>query len=212
MIISNQEILVRLLTASLLGGIIGLEREMSRRPAGFRTHVLVSLGAALIMLISAYAFDGADPSRMAAQVVSGVGFLGAGTIMFSGDKIKGLTTAASIWLCAAIGLASGAGFYYAAGVAVVLSLFVLLVAGFFERMRDKKKYKHMRLTFHERTGLIGDIGHISKMLNVLIKDIHMSQDSEGVCIVDLVVDVPPNTSYSMLVLELSKIEGVIEVV
>lgn len=210
--ITNNEIIIRLLLAVAFGGVIGFEREINRRPAGFRTHVLVSMGAALIMLISAYAYPNADPTRMAAQVVSGVGFLGAGTIIFSGDKIKGLTTAASIWLCAAIGLASGAGFYFAAGSASILALLILLVAGALERFSEKKKYKHIRLTFHERTGLIGDIGNIANMLNVLIKDIHMSQGDDTVCMVDLVVDVPPNTSYSMLVLELSKIESVIEVV
>ena len=210
--ITNDEILIRLLIALAFGGIIGFEREINRRPAGFRTHVLVSMGASLIMMISAYAYPNADPTRMAAQVVSGVGFLGAGTIIFSGDKIKGLTTAASIWLCAAIGLASGAGFYFAAGAASVLALLILLVAGALERISAKKKYKHIRLTFHERTGLIADVGHIANMLNVLIKDIHMSQGDDTVCMVDLVVDVPPNTSYSMLVLELSKIESVIEVV
>ena len=210
--ITDQEIVIRLLVALAFGGVIGFEREINRRPAGFRTHVLVSVGSALIMLISAYAFENTDPTRMAAQVVSGVGFLGAGTIIFSGDKIKGLTTAASIWLCAAIGLASGAGFYFAAGAASLLALLILLIAGFFEKQSEKKKYKHIRLTFHERTGLIGDIGQISKMLNVLIKDIHMSQSDDSICMVDLVVDVPPHTSYSMLVLELSKIDGVIEVV
>lgn len=210
--ITNQEMLIRLLMALVFGGVIGFEREINRRPAGFRTHVLVSVGSALIMLISAYAFENTDPTRMGAQVVSGVGFLGAGTIIFSGDKIKGLTTAASIWLCAAIGLACGAGFYFAAGAASLLALLILLIAGFFEKQSEKKKYKHIRLTFHERTGLIGDIGQISKMLNVLIKDIHMSQSDDSICMVDLVVDVPPHTSYSMLVLELSKIDGVIEVV
>ncbi len=210
--ITNQEMVIRLLMALAFGGAIGFEREINRRPAGFRTHVLVSVGSALIMLISAYAFENTDPTRMGAQVVSGVGFLGAGTIIFSGDKIKGLTTAASIWICAAIGLACGAGFYFAAGAASLLALLILLIAGFFEKRSEKKKYKHIRLTFHERTGLIGDIGQISKMLNVLIKDIHMSQSDDSICMVDLVVDVPPHTSYSMLVLELSKIDGVIEVV
>ncbi|WP_036604926.1 MgtC/SapB family protein [Paenibacillus assamensis] len=123
----------RLVLAALLGGIIGLERERSRHAAGVRTHMLVSMGSALIMLLSLYGFSmfvdednvRMDPARLSAQVISGIGFLGAGTIIRDGLSVKGLTTAASIWVAAAIGLSVGAGFYYGALLTCVLTIIAL---------------------------------------------------------------------------------------
>jgi len=128
------DIAVRLLVATVLSGIIGLERERGERAAGLRTHALVGLGACLVMIVSAFGFDdwhyspGAlDPSRIAAQVVSGIGFLGAGVIIFQrdGGVVRGLTTAASVWVVAAIGLAVGGGMYITAVVATVVTLLIL---------------------------------------------------------------------------------------
>ena len=103
---------VRVVLAILLGFVLGIEREMYKRPAGLRTHILVCIASCLIMLVSMYGFDSGDPARVAAQVVSGVGFLGAGAIMREdkGNGIKGITTAATIWMSAMIGLACGNGF------------------------------------------------------------------------------------------------------
>ncbi len=121
------DIIVRLLAATVLGAIIGIERERAEHAAGLRTHALVSLGAALFMIISAYGFAPVlgehvilDPSRIAAQVASGIGFLGAGTIILRREIVRGLTTAASMWTVAAIGLACGGGMYFAAVAASVL--------------------------------------------------------------------------------------------
>lgn len=120
-------ILVRIVLAIFLGGLIGIEREYFGRPAGFRTHILVSVGAALVMLISIYGFDGnGDPARLAAQVISGIGFLGAGAIIHSEKDIKGLTTAATLWVTAMIGLAAGNGFYFGALLTTIISLIVLI--------------------------------------------------------------------------------------
>jgi len=128
--ITEYEIALRLSLACVFGGIVGFERERNDSPAGFRTHILVSLGSALIMILSMYGFNdfvsvAKDPARMAAQVVSGIGFLGAGTILRDKTSIKGLTTAASLWVVAAIGLASGAGFYFSS-VFVTLLVFLTL--------------------------------------------------------------------------------------
>lgn len=117
--IAEYEIAFRLFLACIFGGIVGFERERNDSTAGFRTHILVSLGSALVMIISMYGFSdftsvNKDPARLAAQVVSGIGFLGAGTILRDKTSIKGLTTAASLWVVAAIGLATGAGFYFSA--------------------------------------------------------------------------------------------------
>lgn len=126
----NADFVLRLLVAGILGAIIGLDREYRAKEAGYRTHFLVSLGSALIMIVSQYGFQDIikessvtlDPSRVAAQVVSGIGFIGAGTIIFQKQIVRGLTTAAGIWATAGIGLAVGAGMYIIGIVAMVLTL------------------------------------------------------------------------------------------
>ena len=131
--ISDLDISVRLLVAAVLGCLIGFERERLLWAAGIRTHMLVSVGSALLMIVSAYGFQHAtalphvvlDPSRVAAQVVSGIGFLGAGSILLRGQVVRGLTTAASIWTVAAVGLAAGGGLFFAATVSTVIILLIL---------------------------------------------------------------------------------------
>ena len=130
--LSSAEILLRVVLAAVLGGAIGFERELREREAGLRTHLLVSVGAALFTMVSAYAWtdwrfsteEGLvfDPTRVAAQVVTGIGFLGAGAIIRQGLSVKGLTTAATLWVVAAIGMATGAGYYMAAVITTVLVL------------------------------------------------------------------------------------------
>ena len=126
------EVLLRVVLAGVLGGAIGVEREIREREAGLRTHLLVAVGAALFTLVSAYAWHDFhfsnqsgvtyDPTRIAAQVVTGIGFLGAGAIIRQGLSVRGLTTAASLWVVAAIGLATGAGYYSAALITTVVVL------------------------------------------------------------------------------------------
>ena len=123
------EVLLRVFVAAALGGAIGLERELRERQAGLRTHLVVSVGSALFTLVSAYGFknfDGkVDPTRIAAQIVSGIGFLGAGAIIRQGLSVRGLTTAATLWLVAAIGMATGAGYWDAALIATFGALITL---------------------------------------------------------------------------------------
>jgi putative Mg2+ transporter-C (MgtC) family protein len=122
------ELAARLAIALVLGAVIGFERELDRQPAGFRTHSLVALGSALFTIISAYGFVGTpDPTRIAAQIVSGIGFIGAGTILHHRGSIRGLTTAASLWSVAAIGMAAGAGMLVMAVIGTVLIVVVLSV-------------------------------------------------------------------------------------
>jgi putative Mg2+ transporter-C (MgtC) family protein len=118
---------LRLTVGLVLGAIIGFERELHRQPAGFRTHSLVSLGAALFTVVSAFGFAGStvDPTRIAAQIVSGIGFIGAGTILQYRGHIRGLTTAASLWSVAAIGTAAGAGLFVVATTGTILILVIL---------------------------------------------------------------------------------------
>lgn len=126
---SYVELTIRLSLALLLGGAIGIEREYRAKEAGFRTHFLVALGSALFCIVSQYGFgvDLKDSSRVAAQVVSGIGFLGAGTIIFQKNVVRGLTTAAGLWVTAAIGLACGTGMYVAATITTVMVLLGLEV-------------------------------------------------------------------------------------
>lgn len=134
------EIMIRLGAAALLGGLIGFEREMHGKEAGLRTHCLVSLGSALIMLVSIEVFNlyhnlvSVDPARIAAQVVTGVGFLGAGTIIRSRTGVIGLTTAAGLWTASGVGLACGLGFFRAAIITCIIALFVLV---FFAKLGKK---------------------------------------------------------------------------
>jgi putative Mg2+ transporter-C (MgtC) family protein len=134
--ISDHTIVVRLLVAAALGGVVGIERELRDQPAGFRTHMLVSLGACLFTLVGAFGFEAfegrpsteavrADVTRVASQVVVGIGFLGGGTILRHGATVRGLTTAASLWVTAAVGLAVGMGFYLGAVATAVVAVVAL---------------------------------------------------------------------------------------
>ncbi|MBQ9204412.1 MAG: MgtC/SapB family protein [Prevotella sp.] len=147
----TQEIdfILRIFVAALLGGLIGLEREYRAKEAGFRTHFLVALGSALFMIVSAYGFGEAmnsdlqrwDVSRIAAQVVSGIGFIGAGTIIFhkSENVVRGLTTAAGVWVTAAIGLACGGGMYILSIASALMVLTGLEAFNYFLHKFDKRR-------------------------------------------------------------------------
>ena len=136
------DLLIRLVVAAILGSLIGLERAYRAKEAGLRTHFLVALGSALFMIVSQYGFEGVlsmsenarlDVSRIAAQVVSGIGFIGAGTIIFQKHAVRGLTTAAGLWVTAAIGLACGCGLYLISTVCTLLVLFGLGALGTIQR-------------------------------------------------------------------------------
>ena len=135
-------VIIRITAAFLLGGILGLERGLKQRPAGLRTHMLVSVGACMIMLTNQYiyqVFGTGDPVRMGAQVVSGIGFLGAGTIMVTRhSQIRGLTTAAGLWATAAVGLATGIGFYEAVVMGTIVIVLTLTVLSILDSKMHKK--------------------------------------------------------------------------
>jgi Uncharacterized membrane protein len=145
----TEEFIIRLLVATALGAVIGLDREYRTKAAGFRTHVLVALGSALFMIISVHGFDDLpkyqmtlrmDPARIAAQVVTGIGFIGAGTIIFQKNVVKGLTTAAGLWVTAAVGMACGVGMYVLAIVSTLLVLICFEAFNFFlHKIRGKRE-------------------------------------------------------------------------
>ena len=148
------ELILRLFLGGIMGGLIGLEREFRAKEAGTRTHFIVALGSALFMIISQYAFDGRfDTSRVAAQVVSGIGFIGAGVIIFQKNVVRGITTAAGMWVSAAIGLACGAGMFPIALAATFLTLLCLEMLHFFH-LRYGEKVVEMTLSSTENKDLL----------------------------------------------------------
>jgi putative Mg2+ transporter-C (MgtC) family protein len=209
------EIVIRISVAAVLGGAVGIERELREREAGFRTHLLVSVGAALFTLVSAYAWrdfsfgDGVtyDPTRIAAQIVSGIGFLGAGAIIRQGLTVRGLTTAATLWVVAAIGMASGAGYYTAAVIAtlaVLVGLYPLrLVARrFLDRPHERP------LSVELRSGhRAGPVLMALEDLGVDVVSFAMSE-AEGRRRLDLVVALPHGARPEELVVRLGELDEV----
>lgn len=164
--ITTWELTIRVLMALGLGGLVGLEREWSNHAAGLRTHILVCIGSAAIMLLSIYGFSEfvdevnvrMDPARLAAQVISGIGFLGAGTILRTGFTVSGLTTAASIWVVAAIGLCVGAGFFYVAVLSTILVLLSLFVLNRMEKhVKNGRKAIEVTVKMIDKPGVLGSI-------------------------------------------------------
>ncbi|WP_407305819.1 MgtC/SapB family protein [Desulfosporosinus sp. SB140] len=178
--ITDYEVALRLLLACIFGGIVGLERERNDSPAGFRTHILVCLGSALIMILSMYGFTNftsvnKDPARLAAQVVSGIGFLGAGTILRDKTSIRGLTTAASLWVVSAIGLAVGAGFYFSSSLVTFMVFITLerLVENYF--FRNSQTLKVVALN---GTCKVKEINRVIESHGIVPQNISMSLQKE----------------------------------
>jgi len=175
-------IAIRIVAAVILGGFIGLERGLKNRPAGLRTYMIVCVGACLIMVTNQYIYEAykvGDPVRMAAQVVSGIGFLGAGTIIVTRrSQIKGLTTAAGLWTAAGVGLALGIGFYEAA-LASSLAIFIVmtLLQGFDNRMHRKVKTVEMYFELEDTLSL-GDFMRHVRELELATRDIQREPGSE----------------------------------
>jgi putative Mg2+ transporter-C (MgtC) family protein len=139
LIVTNADVIKRLLLAAFIGGVIGAERELRGKSAGFRTNILIAIGSALFTILSlTLDAERGDPSRIAAQVVVGIGFLGAGAIMRTRGGVQGLTTAATVWVNAALGMAAGAGLYALASIAAVITLVVLLILAPFEAMAERR--------------------------------------------------------------------------
>ena len=188
----HNDMILRLLVAALLGGIVGMERGSGDRPAGFRTHILVCAGSALIMLVSMYGFEGfadvpfkypnnRDSARIAAQVVSGIGFLGAGTILHEGITVRGLTTAASLWMISAIGLATGAGMYLVSIVATIITFTTLTtfhsVEKRFAAANSKSDKKYIRVVASNTPGLVAQVAAFLTQSGIKVKTINVQNNS-----------------------------------
>ena len=173
--------ILRIFVAGLLGGLIGLEREFRAKEAGVRTHFIVALGSALFMVISQYAFAGRfDAARVAAQVISGIGFIGAGVIIFQKNVIRGITTAAGLWVAAAIGLACGAQMYSVAIATTIMTILVLETMHFITRSHGEKE---LTVTLSEVTN--DELLDVMKTLKEIGADVTSFTLSEGVAVLDI---------------------------
>ena len=208
-------VLFRLAAAVICGGIIGFDRGRKRRPAGFRTHMIVCLGAALTMLISQHLFYRGyttDLSRLGAQVVSGIGFLGAGTIIVTGrQQIKGLTTAAGLWASACMGLAIGAGFYFGALVGFVLVLFTITVLSYIEgKLIASARNMNIYVEYTASTD-VGVVIDGIKKLDVKIFDIEIrrSKSADGTYPNSIIsLKLPKGMPHAVLMAEVASTAGV----
>ena len=180
-------IVCRIGMALLAGGVIGAEREAMHRPAGLRTHMLVALGAALVMMLGDYAFEmyqgraSIDPTRMGAQVVSGIGFLGAGTIMREGLTVRGLTTAASLWAVACVGLAAGAGFYAGAILSTLMILVTLYVLERIQKhvMRNRSSLLSIVVCCRDASQILVEVTELASMHDAEVNDFSVDRLEEG---------------------------------
>jgi putative Mg2+ transporter-C (MgtC) family protein len=184
--ISEIDMLIRLGLSFLAGTIIGIERSSRNQVAGLRTHILICTGAALLMLLSIYIPQHYNPARtgdsgrIAAQVVSGIGFLGAGAIIRLGNSIRGLTTAASLWFIAAVGLAIGAGMFMIAGAAVVMGLVTLMLFNKLERkLFPAKQYKLLEIYYKDNTANPKEAMDIIKKAGIDVQSVNVNQGSKN---------------------------------
>ncbi|KXU88304.1 methyltransferase [Paraburkholderia monticola] len=218
--LGNFELIARLVLAAALGSVIGFERERLSWAAGLRTHMLVCVGSALIMIVSAYGFAEVlgehvvlDPSRMAAQVVSGIGFLGAGSILLRGEIVRGLTTAASLWSVAAIGLAVGGGLYTASIAATIIILIILAGIKPLERRFITAKQRRQltmivergTLTFHS---LHDELGAASPRVKQFV--MQQSDDAAECDEVIITLHRVSNAEYESICARLRQLQGVRE--
>jgi putative Mg2+ transporter-C (MgtC) family protein len=215
--ISEWSIMLRILFAALLGALVGWERERQNQPAGLRTHIILVTGATLAMALSINlsmqfkeVVPNGDPARLAAQVLSGIGFLCAGAILRDGVTVKGLTTATSLWTMAVVGLAVGAGYYYVAGAITLLMILVLTVLNWFER-----RYIHavmsMAVTLHaeDRTGMVDLVRQVLSSGSRRITSFAIRRNLEEKDLrLDVTVETREAASLSRITDELSAITGV----
>ncbi|MCK8060998.1 MULTISPECIES: MgtC/SapB family protein [unclassified Fusibacter] len=215
---NTYELIIQLIVATILGGLVGHEREGLKRPAGFRTHILVCLGATIAVQTNGFLIMkymgvlNVDPARLGAQVISGLGFLGAGTIIKEGSSVKGLTTAASLWTMGIIGLAVGSGFYIPAVIGTIVIYITLRQFQDMERkIKTRKGNTTLEIIVENRRGLLGDIGNSLSAAGIAIVSVSTVRLSETTEKILMDVTHPRGTDHSKLIILISQISSVISV-
>jgi putative Mg2+ transporter-C (MgtC) family protein len=212
-------VILRLVLAAILGGLIGFERQRLNWAAGLRTHMLVSVGSALIIIVSAFGFSDVlshpniilDPSRIAAQVISGIGFLGTGTILLMGPRIiKGLTTAASLWAVAGVGLSVGSGLYFAAFVTTLIVLFILAVIKPLEKKYlFKQQFVNILLLINRDIFSLNTILPVLTNRGIALKQIQFQKsEADHKTTLEIVVEEPSQNNLLQAIEDLWKLPGV----
>lgn len=206
---------LRLLLSGILGGLIGYERQAHHKSAGLRTNMLVCIGSCLIMILSIKIYDSvqgltnADPARLAAQVVSGIGFLGAGSIMKEGPTIRGLTTAASLWVVSGVGLAVGSGYYMGALMTAGLVLLTLSILYRMEK-RDSASLVQVAVVTQETPGQMAAIAGLFGAQQISIRDVRLARDEKTVTL-HFTLQAPRPLDCNLLAVAILELPGVISV-
>ncbi len=214
---SEAEILARLVVAAACGGLIGMERERGDRPAGFRTYILVSLGASLFTVLSLTAFPESETARVAAQIVVGIGFLGAGVIVvYGGTHVVGITTAATMWATAAVGMAAGAGYLVTAAYCTGIILVVLVALPWFESSvitRFQKRRLYFTVQANARDGLVEEIESVlaSYRIPFLLLRFQSCREGEGECSLLLRANVSGKVDLLEVMESMRGVPGVVSV-
>lgn len=212
--VGELEVAIRLTLSCILGGIIGYERQASNKSAGLRTHILVCLGSCMIMVLSydiyheVQGLTNADPARLAAQVVSGIGFLGAGTIMKEGLTIRGLTTAASLWVVSGVGLGVGSGHYTSALITTGLVWLTLTVLPRIEKMFNKKNPVNFTITVIDQPGQLSRIESCLNAAGASIRDIKVEEAHDGLIALGVRLRSLDKINVSDTLSQLMRIDGV----
>jgi len=219
-VLSPFDLVLRLLVALVLGGAVGLERERLERAAGLRTVTMVSLGSCLFTLLSIYGFGAldnpgapvnlrSDPSRVAAQIVTGIGFLGAGTIFLRRDLVRGLTTAATIWATAAIGMAAAAGQFFAAFFTTLLILVVLMALKPVERRFFRRHLEAtVSLSLQRRPDGVAQVRNALRRVGAIPQTLVFQEVSEAEDQLELEIDLPPAVTTEELLAQIRALPGV----
>jgi len=205
-----EQAILRLLVATVLSGLVGLERELHERPAGFRTNVLVGLGSCLFMMISAaLATDKWDPARVAANIVVGIGFLGAGTIIHQGSGVRGLTTAATLWVVSAIGVAAGMGWFWGAALTTALVLLVLVLFRLAEPQLHTRPRLSLIITARGSSATVSSCCRALEQLGVFLQQLQVQrQADENRQTITATLSLPSSLRPEAVLESLAAVEGV----
>ena len=209
------DVALRLLLSVVLGGVIGYERENTNRPAGFRTNILVCVGSALVMITSEFIFNkytgmtNIDPTRLGAQVVSGIGFLGAGTIIRDGFNVRGLTTAASLWAVSCVGIAVGSVFYSGAVIATIFIYLILIsLKGAERRFTKKNRYRTFIVESDSASSQVSAVCSVLESYKIELKNVQLYKSKEGEQRVKLLVKMPGRAVDMQILGDIQALDGV----